>query len=88
VSPIGTKAYTNIERTIKEIFPQTLVTPSLVIGATDGRHYYQISDQVYRFVPYHLDAATLAGFHGVNERVAVKDVEDGVRFYKRLMQAE
>ncbi|MEM9686474.1 MAG: peptidase dimerization domain-containing protein [Bacteroidota bacterium] len=40
VSGITSFGYQMISRTIKEVFPQVVTSPNLVIGATDARHYY------------------------------------------------
>jgi len=32
--------------------PDAVVAPSLMIGASDGRHFVRVSDSVYRFVPF------------------------------------
>ncbi|MEO0899754.1 MAG: M20 family peptidase [Bacteroidota bacterium] len=86
VSSDQTWSYTQLDKTIKEVFPKTLTSPNLVIGATDGRFFYEICDRVYRFAPYHLTPETLGMFHGTNERIGQEDFKDAVRFYVRLME--
>jgi carboxypeptidase PM20D1 len=49
------------------------------MGATDGRYYHALTDNVYRFIPYVLGGDDLARIHGVNERVAVSDVLASVK---------
>jgi hypothetical protein len=50
------------------------------MGATDGRYYHALTDNVYRFIPYVLGDDDLARIHGVNERVAVSDVIASVKY--------
>jgi len=52
------------------------------MGATDGRHYHALTDNVYRFIPYRLGPDDLARIHGINERVAIADVSASVRLVK------
>ncbi len=78
-------AFTQIARSIRETFPGTMVAPSLVLGATDGRHFATISDDVYRFAPTLLQAEDLDRLHGLNERIAVSNYGDAVRFYWQLI---
>lgn len=85
ISPIDAKGYTIIDQSIKEVFPNLLTSPSLVIAATDARYYYKVSPNVYRFVPYYINPENLACFHGIDERVSVKEFENGIRFYRRLI---
>ncbi len=77
--------YETIAQTIHQVFPNTLVAPSITVGATDARHYAQVADQVYRFAPQHIGPDDRARFHGLNERVGVDDFADGVRFYRQLL---
>jgi acetylornithine deacetylase/succinyl-diaminopimelate desuccinylase-like protein len=53
---------------------------SAAMGATDGRYYHALTPNVYRFIPYLLGPEDLPRIHGVNERVAVADVEASIRF--------
>jgi len=40
----------------------------------------------YRFLPVRLSSEDLRRIHGTNERIAVKDYADMVRFYITLMR--
>lgn len=64
---------------------QLIVAPYLVIGATDGRHMYNVTDQVYRFYPFVFESDDLARLHGMNERISRANFEKGVEFYRNLM---
>jgi carboxypeptidase PM20D1 len=62
------------------------VAPSLVVGATDSRHYAALARDVYRFMPIRLRPEDARRVHGTDERVAVADYESAVRFYVRLIR--
>lgn len=85
VSPKDGQAYSLINQTIKEIFPNILTAPNLVIGATDSRHFKEISENIYRFVPYHINEDNIDSFHGIDEHIPVEDYKDAIRFYRQLM---
>lgn len=85
VSPTNSLGYENIDRTIKEIFKDTYTAPNLVIAATDSRHFSDVSKNIYRFVPYHINEANINSFHGINERILVDDFKDAIRFYHQLI---
>jgi carboxypeptidase PM20D1 len=85
VSPVGADSFVALQRTIRSVFPKTVVVPYLVIGGTDGRHYYRISDNVYRFGPYVMGSEALKLAHGTNERIAAGNLMRGVRFYRQLL---
>ena len=52
VSRTGSEGFETIARTIRQVLPRAVVAPSLVLAATDTRHYEDLADDVYRFLPY------------------------------------
>ena len=44
-----------------------------------------VADQSYRFMPIRLKSADLQRVHGTDERIAVDQLADMVRFYHRLL---
>ena len=85
IADASSRSYQTINRTVREIFPDTLVAPGLMIGATDARYFESISDNVFRFSPVHAMPEDLARFHGTNERISVKNFGEMIQFYHRLL---
>jgi carboxypeptidase PM20D1 len=85
VSRTDTRAFGLLARTVREVFPGTVVAPSLVLGATDGRYYSQVADDVYRFFPFRLRPEDIKRIHGKDERIGVQVLAEGVRFYRRFL---
>ena len=85
VSPTDAAAYQLINRTIREVFPGTLVVPGLVVAGTDSTHFTEVSDHIYRFSPVRAKAEDLPRFHGTNERISSANLAELVRFYHRLV---
>jgi carboxypeptidase PM20D1 len=79
-------AFAQLSRTIRAVFPGTVVIPFLALGATDARHYTALTPNVYRFVPLRVGPQDLARVHGTNERIAVRDFVDMIRFYAELLR--
>jgi carboxypeptidase PM20D1 len=75
-----------IERAVREVFPNALVAPSLMLAASDARHFDDITDHSYRFMPIRFKSEDLARVHGTDERIPVDQLADMVRFYHRLLQ--
>lgn len=75
-----------LNTTILQLFPNVVVAPYLVVGGTDSRHYGELTDNIYRFSPIHLNKNNQKSFHGLNERVAVSDFYDAIAFYVQLIQ--
>jgi len=87
VAPIDSAQYTLINRTIREIFADAVVTPALMVAATDSIHYEALSNHIFKFSPIRTTNDDLKRFHGTNERMSTKQYADAIRFYYRLMQA-
>lgn len=75
-----------LSRSVRSVFPEAIVAPYLVVGATDARYYRNICPNVYRFMPVRMTDETLKMPHGTNERIAVKDYADMVKFYVTLIR--
>jgi carboxypeptidase PM20D1 len=86
ISPMESSTFTTLQRTIGQQFPDAIVAPGLVLGATDSRHYQSLSDQVYRFLPLQVNASDIVRIHGVNERLAVDNYAEIIAFYMRLIR--
>ena len=86
VSPTQSASYQRINKTVRELFPGTVVAPGLMIGATDSRHMIEIADHVYRFSPVRAKPEDLPRFHGTNERISEANLVELIRFYHRLVQ--
>jgi len=86
VSNIGSDSYNRLAKTIRQLFPDTVVTPFLVLGGTDSRYFYNICDNVYRFVPMRLGPDDTSRLHGTHERIGVENARDIVAYYIQLMR--
>lgn len=86
ISSTSSADWNTLESTVAEVFPEAVVTPYLVVGATDSRFFSEICDAVYRFSPLTLSAAERATMHAKNERVRVNKWLRGVEFFKTLIK--
>jgi carboxypeptidase PM20D1 len=78
--------FTAVNRTIRQVFPDVVVAPGLMIGATDSRYFDGMSDSVLKFGPVRAQPEDLPRFHGTNERMSVKGYADMIRFYHQLLK--
>lgn len=86
ISPTDTPAYAALETAVREVFPEVVVVPGLVIGATDNRHYGEVREARYNFLPVTLTDADLTRIHGANERIAVPDYARAIQFYGQVLR--
>ncbi|GAB4023561.1 M20 family peptidase [Spirosoma koreense] len=81
-----TLGFQTIHRTIKSVFPNVLVAPNVMLGATDSKYYSSLTSSIYRFSPLPLSEADMQGIHGTNERIGLNDYKNMIRFYVALLQ--
>ena len=86
VSPAGASEFRALAAAIRQIHPDAVVAPYLVLGATDARHYASLTPNVYRFLPVRLASRDLERLHGVDERIGVADYLDAVRVYAQIIR--
>ncbi|KAJ8265118.1 hypothetical protein COCON_G00142170 [Conger conger] len=75
-----------IKKTVLDMFPQVTVAPGVCVGNTDSRHYADLTRDLYRFAPTWFKPGDPQRFHGLNERISVKNYEELVTFYFLLFQ--
>jgi len=86
VSTIDSDAYKKLEKTIRSVFPESVVVPGLVGGGTDGRYFYEVSDDVYRFYPIRLEPNSLSRFHGIDEKINKENYKEMIEFSYYLIK--
>ena len=86
VSSINSFGFQQLQGTIAEVYPDALVAPFLVIAGTDAKHFEPIAQDIYRFSPMIINPSNIKSFHGLNERIAISDFKQAVRFYHRLIE--
>uniref|UniRef100_A0A7N8XIX7 Peptidase M20 domain containing 1, tandem duplicate 1 n=1 Tax=Mastacembelus armatus TaxID=205130 RepID=A0A7N8XIX7_9TELE len=75
-----------IKKTVLEIFSTVTVAPGICVGNTDSRHYKDLTSDIYRFIPIWFKPGDTQRFHGINERISIKNYEEIVAFYFSLIQ--
>jgi len=86
VSNADANGFQTVQRTIRQLYPDVLVAPALVLVATDSRHYVRLTNNIYRFSPMRVRAGDLERIHGINERISARDYAGCVKFYHQLIR--
>ena len=86
VSSIDSDAYTILEKTIRSMFPNSIVVPGLVGGGTDARYFYEISDDVYRFYPIRVQPESMTRLHGIDEKISKDNYKEIIEFSYHLIK--
>ena len=85
VSSSETGPFRTLSRAIRSVVPDALVAPYLVVVVTDARHYSELTNNVFRFLPLRLASRDLERIHGADERVAKADYYSAIRIYRQLL---
>lgn len=84
-APSDTNAYKIIEKTILELFDNTVPAPFTFIAASDSRYFYPVCDNVYRFTPFMFSIEDTARIHALNERCSIDDMHKATVFFIRYI---
>lgn len=87
LSSLDSRAWGLLTSTTAQHFPDTIIAPSLTVGATDARHYADVSNDQYRFLPVILTPDDISGFHGKNERISLENWHRSIRWYMDFISA-
>lgn len=71
----------------RQVAPDALVTPGLVVGATDSRHYGRVSGAAFRFLPVPYTPQDVPRVHGTDERIRISDYGNLITFYEVLIRS-
>ena len=86
ISPTDTPTMDAISKICSSMFDMSAPVPFVVMGATDARHYQNVTDQIYRFSPFVMPVDILMLAHGTDERIPVDGLENGIIFFKRYIR--
>lgn len=86
VSPSDGPAYELLADAIEAVFPDAVVTPYVMMAATDARFFTAICPRVYRFTPFRMTKAQRESIHSYDEHLGVDDFLAGVDWYRRVIE--
>ncbi|MDD3129827.1 MAG: M20/M25/M40 family metallo-hydrolase [Candidatus Izemoplasmatales bacterium] len=83
---INGEGYIYLEKTIKNTFPDAIVSPYVMLGGTDCRFYSEVSDAALRFSPVRMNNDELKKMHGNNESIRISVLVEAIHFYQELIK--
>jgi carboxypeptidase PM20D1 len=86
VSDWNSSGFGSVADSVREIYGEVVITPGLMIAASDSRHYGKVADDAFRFNPFVVSSEDLAGFHGTNESIRVDNFAQGIRTYIQIIR--
>lgn len=86
VASTGSRAFAVLVGATRAVFPDAVVAPGLLVSTTDSRAYAALARDSYFFLPSRLGPEDLARIHGTDERIALADHADLIRFCSLVLQ--
>jgi Acetylornithine deacetylase/Succinyl-diaminopimelate desuccinylase and related deacylases len=86
VSPVRTPGFQTIQRAIRQVYPEAIIAPTLMLASSDSRNYSRISRNIYKFAPLYVNAKDMTRIHGIDERIAKNSFNKAINFYYRLIR--
>ncbi|MCX8066034.1 MAG: M20 family peptidase [Candidatus Hydrogenedentes bacterium] len=86
ISDINSEGYEIISQTIKQVWGDIPIAPSLTLGGTDSANYKDTVRHLYRFQPLKFTQEELNLIHNINERIEIKNYLKAIEFYIRLIE--
>ncbi|XHM11890.1 M20/M25/M40 family metallo-hydrolase [Leifsonia sp. T36S-04] len=87
VSPCEGPQWDRLAAAIRAEHPRAIVTPYIMLGASDSRHFTGICEAVYRFTPFELSAEQRGALHARDEHIHVSTWFRGIDVYTRLLRS-
>ena len=86
VSSIKNETWKKIRKSVADVYGAP-VAPFIMVGNTDTRWYWDLSDDIYRFNPIVIDKKDTDMFHGYNERISTCNLLQAKRFYTNFIKS-
>ena len=86
ISDIDSPQFRLLTRLAQSAYPEALVAPFMMNGATDSRHYSKLSHFIFRFSPILLSQEDQDTVHGVDERLSFENAARMVSFMQALIR--
>ena len=86
VSNIRSAEFKLLTDCIRRQFPDIGVSPYLIMGGTDCRHFHELTENALRFAPVRVTNAQNASCHAVDEHVTIASLAEGIRFLKVFLR--
>ncbi|NLC72919.1 MAG: M20/M25/M40 family metallo-hydrolase [Ruminococcaceae bacterium] len=76
----------HVKACVMKVFPDAVISPYLMTGGTDCRHYQAVAKNTYRFSPMRLKERELSLVHGSGEYLSLDNLEKMIRFYTMFIR--
>lgn len=86
VADIHSIGYQLIVQSIRQIWGDIPIAPSLTLGGTDSINYIGLVKNTFRFQPLIFTEEELSWIHSANERIHIEQYFNAIRFYIQMIK--
>ncbi len=83
---LDSQGMNHLRECIASVFPDAVISPYVMTGGTDCRHYDQVTENAYRFSPFRISEWELDLIHGDGEYLSVQNLESMIEFYTLFLR--
>jgi len=81
-----TQAFKHISHAIYQTFDDICsVVPGVFVANSDSKHYWNLTNQIYRFNPILLNKEEVKMFHGFNEKIGIVPYANLIFFWRNII---
>lgn len=86
VSPTEAFGFKTIFTTLRQVYPEAIVAPTMMLGSSDSKYFKEVSKNIYKFAPIIVNSEDMERIHGLNERNRIENFTRGISFYYQLIK--
>jgi carboxypeptidase PM20D1 len=86
VSSVDSWQFKTVQQAARNAYNDAVVAPYLMFAGSDAKHYDQVSENTYRFLPVQITSEDLNRMHGTNEHISVENFMGAIRFYAEIIK--
>ncbi len=86
ITPQNSEVYQYLVSCIRKKFPDCGISPYVMTGGTDNRHFAELTENCLRFYPLRLTSEQLASMHSDNENADLRALSDAIDFYQYFLE--
>lgn len=86
IASIEDFGYQTVKEAMNEVYPDVIVSPYIMLAASDSRFYKNVSNNTLKFAPFRMTKQQRGGIHGDNENIEVDALYQGTNFYYNLFK--
>ncbi|MFT4613780.1 MAG: carboxypeptidase PM20D1, partial [Bacteroidia bacterium] len=78
--------FTVISEAITQVYPDAVITPSLLTATTDTRHYISVVDNLYRFHGLLVGTGQASTVHGTGEYISIESYQNMIEVERHMLR--